>query len=230
LKPDGSEIAFVHAESVDGPYKLKVRRSDGGLASDIFEVGPLDAIRSVSWSPNGALLAFTVYRQYIADELVVLDMHSLSVLYRDSLTGSSLNLGFIARVEWSLDGMGLLISGGSDIWGRYHIMGSDGSGLRVSSTTEDMGAISLSSDGTRIAYARRDKGVFLANSDGTRETQVTSQLAYYVRWSPDGKELFFDDAFSRALYRIGVDGTDLQGVEPQGAVPFAPWFPVWAKR
>lgn len=232
VKPDGSEIAFVHSESsYDGPYKLKVRRVAGGLASEIFDAGSM-TIRSVSWSPDGGELAFSLYSQYYEDELVVLDMQSLSVSYRGPLDVDSFgSQDFISRVEWALDGTRLLITGGSGIWGQYYMMESDGSGLRVVATTGDMGPVLPSPDGTRIAYAREGKGVFLANPDGTRETQVSSQEAYYVRWSPDGKELFFDNAPStRALYRIRVDGSDLQGVEPQGAAAFVPWFPVWATR
>ena len=229
VKPDGTEIVFVHRDNFN--YKLKTRKASGGLASDIFDAGNT-VISSVVWSPDGNKIAF------ISSKLVILDARTLSVLLNSTLpqpkdfdTEIRGTLGDLFSLRWSPDGSKIFITTGYFGWGDIYVMKSDATGLRkILESTGDFGSVAVSPDGSLIAYSRQNKGVFLANPDGTRETQLTAQKGYYISWSPDGKEMFFDDQSPvRKLYKIKVDGTNLQTIDPKNTGRLA-WYPVWVKR
>ncbi len=238
IKPDGTEIVFVHAEN---GYKLKIRKTSGGLATQILDSGGT-SINFVSYSPDGLKIAFV--QGSSTAKLVILDVSSLSAIFNSTLPQSKdfdtqvrSTLAALFGPVWSPDGTRIFITGNpvsyyssSFTWGSIYTMKSDGTGLRAISSAGDSGPVAIAPDGSLIAYARQDKGVFLANPDGTRETQLTAQKGYRISWSPDGKSVFFEDQDVKKLYKINLDGTGLQTIDPKGTGRFAPWYPVWTKR
>ncbi|MDQ2909646.1 MAG: hypothetical protein M3R39_01275, partial [Actinomycetota bacterium] len=87
-----------------------------------------------------------------------------------------------------------------------------------------------SPDGTRLAFVRSAIGGPIENVDasgGDRMRVSGGRFDHAPAWSPDGSRLAFSRASTiggvESLYVVGVDGTGLQALGPQGASPA--WSP-----
>lgn len=238
MSPDGTQVAFVHYEGNND--KVEIQKTSGGLASGIYDSGQGYAILSVGWSSDGRKIGITRF-----DNLTLVDINSLSFFGLASPLRIPSVLSLMVGAKMSPDTSQVLLTGSpqsygysisgvnSSKWGSVYVIKPDGTSRRRilgSDDQGDFGRVSVSPDGSQITYSRKDKGIFIANSDGTRETQLSSQKGDRVSWSPDGKQIVFNDQDVRKLYKINVDGTGLQAIEPKGSVTFAPWSPAWSRR
>jgi dipeptidyl aminopeptidase/acylaminoacyl peptidase len=112
---------------------------------------------------------------------------------------------FNGRIVFSTgDGMASMNPDGSGQWG-----------LRF--TRSGQGTPAWAPDGSAIALSYPGLGLVLMDPDGTNIRPIISNLnAQNPSWSPDGKQLAFDDGTT--IYTVNVDGTGLKrllnGSEP----------------
>jgi WD40 repeat protein len=245
VNPSGTEVVFVHDESNSYDYadrKLKSRKVAGGLASVIDDFGN-NAIGTCVWSPDGTAITFP-FRRYNSsrEEVWTLDIRTL--LWADARGYLPLETDYdsqatvqslysIWALSWRPDGRQMYFlasTSHSANAGQLHTMAADFTKIQRIGNATDIRWATLSPDGATLAYARADKGVFTAKPDGTRETQIATQKAWRVVWSPDGKELVLQDQDTAKLFRLKPDGTGLTAIVPNGNTRIAAISPAWVRR
>jgi hypothetical protein len=175
------------------------------------------------WSPDGSRILVTALRPNLPDRPATMNPDGSGLKLLDP-GHPNLDLDCDA---WSADGTRLLCAGGSaqqTLNGIYTMRSSDGGDLTRLTTSPSGyvdGAAEYSPDGTRFAFVRAtdvDNGtgaLFVGNADGTSLHQITAygvpQTGFYagLAWSPDGTELFFNDAAHWSLDTIHPDGSAL---------------------
>lgn len=90
----------------------------------------------------------------------------------------------------------------------------------------------VSPDGSKIAFSR-DFDLFSMNADGTGKTNITNTASaqeYQAAWSPDGKEIAFDNSRSGndEIWRMrAIDGNNPVSLTNNPASDFSPsWQPI----
>lgn len=216
--PDGTRIVFVDGPGVEdvssgktivpAPAGFTIARLDG---SGTRRVG-VGEVFSVSWSPDGKRIAFTVRR----DDSI----H----LYRLA-TGKARTLARIPGgthdLAWSPDGTQIAVSDDKGI----ELV--DVSTSRVSKLTGEGSGARWSPDGTRIAFNRGDPESDVAQlltigHDGRGQRQVVAKMSGYS-WAGDGGLLF-------TRPRSVGEGADIWWVRADGggAKPITHAFPTGA--
>jgi len=189
---------------------------------------PVPFHQSVSWSPDGAFIAFSAvtqsweagYRLFVmkADgtDLRAIDTNGDAALYP----------------VWSPDGERIAFAakrnGNTDIW----IMQADGAQPRQLTANEANDTYpTWSPDGKRLAFTSDRSGnsdIWIMDDDGGGLFQVTDDSANDTNpaWSPDGRFIAFDSN------RDGTPGDEIYLVEPDGRglqqVVAAGVFPAWS--
>jgi Tol biopolymer transport system component len=261
---DRGDIAFVHAVydppgfSAEDVRILAVSSEGGdpallgappGNASRLFRgafpnnprnderVGP-----SVSWSPDGARIAFRLFNDAPGIYLMNRDgsgLRQLVDLPRDRNSG----MGSSAALDWSPNGSQLTYSYPYSLIRSplYVVDTADGTVRNLTGPDTADGVtrtVAWSPDGSMIAFVRteegglpRGSGLFVMNADGTAVRQLPTgsepnPQVLGLAWSPDGSMIAFlqdmGDATDPAPHRnvlrvINVDGTGMRDlVEPIG--------------
>jgi uncharacterized repeat protein (TIGR01451 family) len=201
--PDGSRIAF-HKRTGLGTYadEIRVLNADGTnsvtVATNVF-----DQNYRISWSPNGAKLAFigTGRAIYVVNS----DGTGLA-----RLPNAPPNIN---ALTWSPDGSKFAFSNNLDVF----VMNADGSGLTILTHAPIMVAGELgacfsprwSPDGTKLLFSgesTNQKHIFVINADGSGMAPlITVHQSTMPAWSPDGQKVTFVGLNN--LYVANSDGT-----------------------
>jgi Tol biopolymer transport system component len=228
--PDGTRIAYVDGPGiVDVSSGKTIAPAPAGftiarLAGSGARRAGVGEVFSLSWSPDGKQIAYTVRR----DGWIRL---------HDVRTGKATKLALVPGgahdLEWSPDGTQIAAHDDKGI----ELV--DVSTRRVSTLTGDGRHPLWSPDGTRIAFVRYDAERDIARlltigRDGRGRRQLVAEMAgWTVSWSGDGRGLLFSKSRSAGegadIWWIRADGRGRQRIThafPTGASFSAPqWAP-----
>ena len=197
ISPDGSAIVF----GCQRPIGICVINTDGSGLTPLFVSGDRESF-SVSWSPDGAQIAF-VSRPIGGD-------NDVWVMNSDGTSARQItNLGDVGTLDWSPDGQRFLVSR-NDSRGLWVV---DVEGRDPTRLTDDQGSSARwSPDGSRIAFVLDGQlhvmnagriGPFLVPTDG-------DEVIWAVAWAPDGLRLAYP-------IRLGPGHVNLGSIKLDGS-------------
>jgi serine/threonine protein kinase/Tol biopolymer transport system component len=136
----------------------------------------------------------------------------------------SINLPDPSLLDISPDGSTLLVESyekNESFTRRVHTVQLVGGSHRY---LADAIAAAWSPDGKRVAYSTQKGEIDIINSDGTDAHKLASlgDLAFFIRWSPDGATIRFFRQNSSSLWEITSSGSNLHPL-------LADWRPSWGK-
>lgn len=217
--PDGSRIAFVVANYVDGTGDIFVVNRDGTGLRQLTTDPELDD--SPAWSPDGRRLAFRSYRDGHDGEIWVMNADGTGATNLTPTTGTA--IVDHRRPAWSPDGAAIALAStlGGD-WGIW-VMNADGSAPRQLTNTPELDAEpAWSPDGRSIAFRRSDAStgdsdilvVPAAGGEPVRLTLPGQQRQ--PAWSPDGQKIAFVGQLTVRdqpdVFVMRADGQDVRPV------------------
>jgi Tol biopolymer transport system component len=170
FSPDGTHIAFV--SDISGNDTIWIMDADGRNVKPLISGAGL-VTREPAWSPDGKLIALSMYSANGADIWIL----SLSDGKLTQLTRQS---GNNEQPSWSPNGMTIAFvsdrSGTNDIWTM------DPGGANLSRLTTQPGHEShpsFSPDGTRVVFCESladSSQLYVANANGSGLTQLTAAV------------------------------------------------------
>jgi Tol biopolymer transport system component len=251
LSADGKRIAFVASNgkatrTVEHAWVLYVMNADGSDRKRLTETA--EFLLAPRWSADGKKIAFCTIGWgtgrtgpviYSPLRVCIIDADGSNLKRLDKLNG--------VNPDWSPDGKRLLFTHfGKDFRSGLFVADTDGTSVRSLLKRNDYEMVmgSWSPDGKRLAYAvpsddpdlrenggPNEAGLFLAQADGSQPKRLAggpNEITYGVKWSVDGKRLYFtrrdrsgplfdekDPTQGRhwgpcAVYAIDVDGNNLR--------------------
>jgi len=201
ISPQGDRIALQIAPTgVTDIWVLDLAR---GVRTRLT-FGPVSNTFPV-WSPDGKWIAYTS------------DRNGHSMIFRKPSDGSGAEELLLtdeqlaSPSDWSRDGRTLLysrgLSGNRKIWA-LPLEGERKPWLVVSQGSNSQSNGHLSPDGHWLAYASNESGtagVYVAAfRSGQGKWQVSTDEGSQPRWSSDGKELYFANDISHAIFAVPV--------------------------
>lgn len=197
VSADGARIAFSRLYS-HGRVTSKKKAAIFVMNADGSELTRLTSKRFLDfepvWSPDGEWIAFKrTYRGLVNAELFVIaaDGSAMRRLTNYPMVDSG--------PSWSPDGSRLVYQrnrrGGNF---EIRVVGADGEGDAVLTSTLSDEAPAWSPDGARIAFTsyreEDDLDVWVMNADGTGQRALTDNgnWEWTPRWSPDGSRIVFE--------------------------------------
>jgi Tol biopolymer transport system component len=208
--PDGLQIAFV--SDAGDCSMIHTMDENGENERELIHYRPCEHISGLSWSPDGKAIAFGSDRaqpqkqsEARLDAIYILRLYDLSVA---QVSYSSTNL---SDPVWSPTGdLIAATSYASDA--QLYVLKPDGSlAFRVSDRYASYSP-SWSPDGQRIVYwgDTNNGGLMLMNRDGSHKQKLLpDKPARYPVWSPDGGFIIFVPQWTRAVYIMRTNGSDM---------------------
>jgi Tol biopolymer transport system component len=244
FSPDGKRIAFaaVTDRNEDFPETaIFVMNADGSDRKQISK--PAQTIVTPAWSPDGKRIAYGVVRP--PDEKN--DSRKAQIFVMDADGENVKELGEGAFPTWSPDGKQIAYSLLNKKGGALRIRPADGGEAKKLGEKGDGMMPVFSPDGKRIAYVglpTNKEGlehpgpqVFVMNADGSDAKQVTKVklAAMGVRWSADGKRLYYcqlgiGPRGMAYMYSIDPDGKNSRRFAPWGEMNLLPGVSVFARN
>jgi dipeptidyl aminopeptidase/acylaminoacyl peptidase len=234
VEPDGSGLQVVAQcqASRDGRLQRSSR-----LPSDCELVEP-------AWSPDGRQIAFVrgdsgLLRSMRGDSGGVL-RSTFSLYLRESdgtvrrLTGcGTCGRYFGGYLSWSPDGSWIAFSRHSGPRGAQSLWAVNTADGKLRRLTDCQSCADLYPDwgpnGQLIVFSRMAQGgasLYTVRPDGSQLTKITnSTAAANPQWSPDGRQIAFDD--SNRLFIVDADGSD-QKLLLDGMAGSGPGVPSWS--
>jgi Tol biopolymer transport system component len=201
--PDGRRLAFGGGPDGDDLVVINV----DGSGRRVLASMPA-GVDDVTWSPNGAAIAFRTYG-FGKDAIYLVDPDGRRL--RRLVAGSS--------PTWAPDGSRLAYAHGGDI----HSVRVDGSSRRrLTASPGNAHSPAWSPDGSRIAYQVLDEAIWLVSSNGRHQRSLFP--GEDPAWSPDGSRLAF------AVYEDGIhvrnaDGTGVRRFASKTRAADPAWQP-----
>ena len=204
----GEWIAFVRS-SLEGDTAIYVMHADGTEPQQITEGRSIDG---VTWSPEGARLAFVDETDNGTVVYLVNPDGTGPVRLTDDATYCA------SRPTWSPTGRPIAFQSYGQEGDGVYLVDADGTNLRRVPNTGDAWDVCWSADGRRIAVAGyHEPGIYTLDLDGTGRTRLTTTHADEgLAWSPDGTRIAFCTAQEGELRVINTDGTN------EHALPLTP--------
>jgi Tol biopolymer transport system component len=187
---DGRQLAF------QGDGRLVITKADGSGRRDLAMPKQLDPITSVSWSPDGAVIAID------GGWLVPVDGSPPRRIIPEPLPGSKAWLRhpsfgpdgriLFSRAFWApRPGCGVCLDSTN-----LYVVDADGANLRRIYHTYDLAHATWSPRGDWIAFDREHRvpqraGIYVIRPDGTGEKFLYGWGSWNPAWSPDGRYLSF---------------------------------------
>ena len=240
---DGKSLAYAQVTTLGGFGSIWIANADGTQPRKIHNT---KEPYSLSWSPNDDRLAFVqgnILFVYSGIQFGNMAPSSIWVINRDGRDAKSLTDSLHQSVSpaWSRDGDGVLYvsnaRGSRDLY-YQPVSGTsaDGEARRLTSGLKIHG-ITAAEDG-RIAYSVWTMNVGIwslplprsgpASASTAHSVMSTTEAIEVVRLSHDGQWLAFDSDRSgnMDIYKMRIDGTDLQQLTRDPADEFRPsWSP-----
>jgi hypothetical protein len=193
--PDGTQIAFIADRfGADRASTIRLVKPDG-TGQRVVRESPDIGFGRVSWSPDGAWMAFSGANTQLS-------YSGILVMSVDGSGIEKITAGYDGFPSWSRDGSRIAFQrryavtedGVTQTWHHIHVV--DPSGANDIQLTQGVGTSALfnltptwSPDGTRIAYIRTTspRQLRIMTPDGTHVTSLTgwSQISLPA-WSPVG--------------------------------------------
>jgi eukaryotic-like serine/threonine-protein kinase len=162
ISPDGKRMAYMRGNDPEpGKYRLLASNLDGS-DEKILQIAPLPGPDNLSWSPDGARIAFISYSQ--SEALRQINVFEIANGKDAPLTSFRDTVFF--DLAWSPDGRGLLVNYISPGTTRSQLGFVSYPGGKFQSLTNDTrgyGSLSLSTDGKSLVSIQRQQSdsVFL---------------------------------------------------------------------
>ena len=232
--PDGTRLAYTssipHPDDYEVPARWELRTIDADGSGDRRLVRFVGFLPSVSWSPDGAEIAY-----------VGADSRSLQI-FAARADGSGqrqvthFRRAFVFGASWSPDGSRIAFSAdftpSDESWGGLWTVRADGSERRRVAAG-DFFLPDWSPDGSRI-LAIGGGGLRVAQADGSGSALLLRERGgdWGAAWSPDGTRVVFSshrwrresDYDSESIGVVNADGTCPTRMIPDGFAPA--WQPV----
>ena len=218
--PDGTRLAYITAAGVHGA-ELHVIWLDGGQSALLTQLP--SAPSNLSWSPDGAKIAFSALVESKAPKLATQPKAPKGATWAPGVT-------VIERLNYKSDGAGFLKNGFSHVF----VVPSEG-GTPSQLTKGNFnhgGQLSWSPDGSRIVFAANRSNNFEINIDGSDIWSVdleSNALTRLVKragpdfspvYAPDGNHIAFRgmpdnrNAYRHAdIFVLNVNSGELQIIE-----------------
>ncbi|HKW25545.1 MAG TPA: protein kinase [Terriglobales bacterium] len=226
FSPDSSHIAYARANDPDiGKYRLLMANPDGSdeKVVRIAAATPEDLPRSVSWSPDGKRVAYSVYAQGEA----LGSVKTFDVAGQRAQPLVSFHDSLVHEINWLPGGQWLLAryreKGPSYNRAQIGLISTAGGPIQpVTRDTNDYATLSVSADGRTAAtvQVRETSNLVLLPSAGfpgnmTAQALPQAQNVAAVAWTSDGKLLVSDRQSVRPMGSDGTVETTLLG-DPNG--------------
>jgi uncharacterized repeat protein (TIGR01451 family) len=188
--PNGAKLAFIGTGS-----QVYVVNADGSGLSKL--PNSPSSINDLSWSPNGAVFAYSD-----GANVFVMNVDGTG---QTNLSQSRTNIqGEGARSilpRWTPDGTRLLFSGESNNYKNVYVMNADGNGFAPLITLHQSMQPAWSPDGAKITFIALNS-LYVANSDGTGPLQITNNGFYNFKpdWQPIANAIDETSFFVRQHY------------------------------
>ncbi len=201
LSPNEKQIAFVRSEGENEKSALVIANLDGSGEREIAERPPSRSFlrNSLSWSPDGALLAFGA----VSDKKTSREIFSANVADGSVKQITSLEWLDIFRTAWVRDGKGLVIvAGNKDSFAGNQIWRIDYESGKAQNITRDLQhygtSLSLSANSNSLValQATIESSIWIAPAANLSEArQITFGTAghegwFGIDWTPDGKIIY----------------------------------------
>ncbi|MEM7202861.1 MAG: hypothetical protein AAF628_21565 [Planctomycetota bacterium] len=228
----GADTLIAFSSERDGQGDVFVMRGDGSYPRRVTPCSDLDHptgwLKAVgpAWSPDGARLAYQVYRADRPRALVVMraDGADRQVIVDDRDA---------ANAAWSPDGANIAYSSGGDLW---LVPAAGGPSRRLTQLPLRERGSAWSPDGRRLAFSayrylrgKTREEIYVLDVDGGEPRQITDLggETSLPSWSPDGHWLAFNtgDDDSADLCIARPDGSDLRYVTRSGKFYGPRWSP-----
>jgi Tol biopolymer transport system component len=183
---------------------------------------------SPTLSPDGQKIAYCVRLGPTAfGQIELINADGSGHMQLTKLTGGA------CPTDWSHDGEKIAFMGYGGKTPSIFVMSNNGE--NVTQISARYGA-RWSPDGKQLVFCRPSErrgagdSIWIANADGTAATKVIEDASQVleVAWFPDGKSIVFsserEHKHRSALFRVNVDGTDLEAVAVDNR--FSLFFPV----
>ncbi len=232
VSPDGSQIAYVADQVVDGQYDLFVVSATGSNLMRMSASLGRGRVPNFDWSPDSTRIAFDDDRNIAGTrELYIATLGGSDVRVNQPLVDGQ----FAGRPLWSPDGQSLAFLSDQYEPGRFeaYAVNADGSNERQLSRMENGGGFAAtvwSPDSSMFAYTATQESpgvqeLFVASADGSTNTKLNAELAenvdirhYGVVWSDDNSRVIFSDHLDD--FRTGTrEELDLWVGTTDGAAP-----------
>ncbi len=219
-----------------GKWSLFTMNEDGSDQTQLNNSFMGEMIYGISWSPDGARLAFTTQS---------VDASSIYAwyIYAMNENGSQLTLlksapYLIGNPHWLPDGQHLTY--GSYVSGKVqlYMMNNDGGADHLFTNMDESSASAWSPNAPYIVFrgiqGNEPPRIFVRSLDGTVQYALTTgnHDGYDIAWSLDGQSLAFtatDKDSHRGIATVGLDGTDLRQLTKMGTRSEGDnWHPTWS--
>lgn len=227
FSPYGARMAFLRGNLPENEDQLIVANADGTGEKELAGrknpgfLGP-----SVSWSPDGKIVAVPAGRNYFQATVIGVKEDG-SEIPLTSRTWAQLG-----GVVWLTDGSGLIITAAEHTWGSSQIWLLEypsGRVHRITNDLDDYGNVSLTADSSALVTTQgtRVSNMWIAPagapSQARQVTTARNDNIASLAWTPDGKIVYASNASGGPdLWIMEADGSNSRQLTTESSVDVQP--------